>query len=135
MHSFWQRLNALFFYTLSYLGFLAFAAAGTTYLHQPDPRINLSLKKIMLCAASQFICFVHRHASCTHTPADAAAAAPHACLAPASDCTYAPPMHVDTRIRAVLAKPRGNAPVDRPCCNAGARFRVLAMIKPSFHCN
>ena len=51
MHSFWQRLNALFFYTLSYLGFLAFAAAGTTYFHQPDPRINLSLKKIMLYAA------------------------------------------------------------------------------------
>ena len=48
MHSFWQRLNAIFFYTLSCLGFLAFIAAGTTYWHQPDPRISLSLKKIML---------------------------------------------------------------------------------------
>ena len=28
MHSFWQRLNAIFFYTLSVLGFLAFLAAG-----------------------------------------------------------------------------------------------------------
>ena len=48
MHSFWQRLNAIFFYTLSVLGFLAFAAAGTTYWHTPDPRISLSLKKILL---------------------------------------------------------------------------------------
>ena len=47
--SFWQRLNALFFYALSVLGFLAFMAAGTTYWHQPDPRIQLSLKKQMLC--------------------------------------------------------------------------------------
>jgi len=45
MHSFWQRLNAIFFYTLSVLGFLAFMAAGTTYWHKPDPRISLSLKK------------------------------------------------------------------------------------------
>ena len=49
MHSFWQRLNSVFFYALSVLGFLAFAAAGTTYWHQADPRISLSLKKIMLC--------------------------------------------------------------------------------------
>ena len=50
MHSFWQRLNAIFFYTLSVLGFLAFMAAGTTYWHKPDPRISLSLKKQTLCA-------------------------------------------------------------------------------------
>lgn len=51
MHTFWQRLNAIFFYALSVLGFLAFIAAGTTYFHKPEPRINLSLKKIMLCAS------------------------------------------------------------------------------------
>jgi len=50
MHSFWQRLNAIFFYALSVLGFLAFAAAGTTYWHAADPRVSISLKKIMLCA-------------------------------------------------------------------------------------
>ena len=48
MHSFWQRLNAIFFYTLSVLGFLAFAAAGTTYWHAADPKISVSLKKLML---------------------------------------------------------------------------------------
>jgi len=48
MHSFWQRLNAIFFYTLSVLGFLAFAAAGTTYWHTAEPRVSLSLKKVML---------------------------------------------------------------------------------------
>lgn len=48
MHSFWQRLNAIFFYSLSVLGFLAFAAAGTTFWHESDPKINISLKKIML---------------------------------------------------------------------------------------
>lgn len=52
MHSFWQRLNAIFFFTLSVLGFLAFAAAGTTYWHTSDPKINLSLNKILLCAAA-----------------------------------------------------------------------------------
>ena len=52
MHSFWQRLNAIFFYTLSVLGFLAFAAAGSTYWHQNDVRVSLSLKKIMLYAPS-----------------------------------------------------------------------------------
>ena len=41
MHSFWQRLNAIFFYTLSVLGFLSFAAAGTTYGHAADPRASL----------------------------------------------------------------------------------------------
>jgi signal peptidase complex subunit 3 len=54
MHTFWQRLNAIFFYALSVLGFLAFIAAGTTYFHKPEPRINLSLKKIMLCATPLF---------------------------------------------------------------------------------
>jgi hypothetical protein len=48
MHSFWQRLNAVFFYALSVLGFLAFAAAGTTYWHKPTPSVSISLKKIML---------------------------------------------------------------------------------------
>ncbi len=48
MHSFWQRLNAIFFYTLSVLGFLAFAAAGTTYWHSAVPKVSVSLKKIML---------------------------------------------------------------------------------------
>ena len=48
MHSFWQRLNAIFFYALSVLGFLAFTAAGSTYFHEADPRISLSVKKIML---------------------------------------------------------------------------------------
>ena len=51
MHSFWQRLNAIFFYTLSVLGFLAFAAAGTTFWHTDDPKVSVSLKKIMLCVA------------------------------------------------------------------------------------
>ena len=50
MHSFWQRLNAIFFYTLSVLGFLAFMAAGTTHWHVAEPRVSISLKKIMLCA-------------------------------------------------------------------------------------
>jgi len=48
MHSFWQRLNALFFYALYVLGFLSFAAAAATYWHSPEPRVSLSLKKIML---------------------------------------------------------------------------------------
>ena len=48
MHSFWQRLNAIFFYTLYVLGFLAFAAAGTTYWHSAEPHVSVSLKKIML---------------------------------------------------------------------------------------
>ena len=50
MHSFWQRLNALFFYALSVLGFLSFMAAGTTYWHKSDPKIELNLAKISLCA-------------------------------------------------------------------------------------
>lgn len=48
MHNFWQRLNALFFYALSVLGFLSFAAAGTTYFHQDSPNVSISLKKILL---------------------------------------------------------------------------------------
>ena len=48
MHSFWQRLNAIFFYTLSVLGFLAFLAAGTTYWHTSDPKIELRLERIAL---------------------------------------------------------------------------------------
>jgi len=48
MHSFWQRLNAVFFYSLSMLGFLAFMAAGATYWHTAEPKINVSLKKIIL---------------------------------------------------------------------------------------
>ena len=38
MHTFWQRLNAIFFYALSVLGFLAFIAAGTTYFHKQPLR-------------------------------------------------------------------------------------------------
>ena len=48
MHSFWQRLNAIFFFTLSCLGFLSFLGAGMTYWHVSDPRIELSLEKIVL---------------------------------------------------------------------------------------
>jgi signal peptidase complex subunit 3 len=48
MHSFWQRLNAIFFYCLSLLGFLSFCAAGTTYWHVAEPQITLSLKKLSL---------------------------------------------------------------------------------------
>ena len=43
-----QRLNAIFFYTLSVLGFLAFLAAGTTYWHTSDPKIELRLERIAL---------------------------------------------------------------------------------------
>lgn len=46
--SFWQRLNALFFYTLSVLGFLAFMAAASTYFHKPEPVIELKLERILL---------------------------------------------------------------------------------------
>ena len=42
------EFHAIFFYTLSVLGFLAFAAAGTTYWHAADPKISVSLKKLML---------------------------------------------------------------------------------------
>lgn len=48
MHSFWQRLNALFFYALSVLGFLSFMGAGTTYWHVSNPKIELTLERIML---------------------------------------------------------------------------------------
>jgi hypothetical protein len=48
--SFWQRLNALFFYTLSVLGFLAFMAAVPTHFHQAEPKIELRLERILLCA-------------------------------------------------------------------------------------
>ena len=46
--SFWQRLNALFFYTLSCLGAFAFLAAATTYFHEAEPRVSLQLERIML---------------------------------------------------------------------------------------
>ncbi len=48
MHSFWQRLNAIFFYALSVLGFLSFAAAGTSYWHHSSPVVDLRLEKILL---------------------------------------------------------------------------------------
>ena len=48
MHSFWQRLNALFFYALSVLGFLSFMGAGTTYWHVSNPKIELTLERILL---------------------------------------------------------------------------------------
>lgn len=53
MHSFWQRLNAIFFYALSVLGFLSFMAAGTSYWHQSNPQVNINLERILLCAAAQ----------------------------------------------------------------------------------
>ena len=48
MHSFWQRLNAIFFFALSVLGFLSFLGAGMTYWHVSTPRIELTLEKILL---------------------------------------------------------------------------------------
>ena len=48
MHSFWQRLNAIFFFALSVLGFLSFLGAGMTYWHVSTPRIELTLEKIVL---------------------------------------------------------------------------------------
>ncbi len=48
MHSFWQRLNALFFFALSVLGFLSFSAAGTTYWHESNPQISLTAHKVVL---------------------------------------------------------------------------------------
>jgi hypothetical protein len=45
MHSFWQRLNAIFFFALSVLGFLSFLGAGMTYWHVSTPR---TLEKIVL---------------------------------------------------------------------------------------
>lgn len=48
MHSFWQRLNAIFFYALSVLGFLSFMAAGTSYWHQAKPQVNIGVEKILL---------------------------------------------------------------------------------------
>jgi len=48
MHSFWQRLNAIFFFALSVLGFLSFLGAGMTYWHVSKPRIELTLEKILL---------------------------------------------------------------------------------------
>ncbi|KAG8467418.1 hypothetical protein KFE25_000734 [Diacronema lutheri] len=52
MHTFWQRVNAIFFYALSVLGFLALLCAGTTYFHTAHPDVQLgldraSLRKIM----------------------------------------------------------------------------------------
>ena len=48
MHSYWQRLNALFFFALSVLGFLSFMAAGTTYWHSASPVVDLKLERILL---------------------------------------------------------------------------------------
>ena len=48
MHSFWQRLNAIFFFALSGLGFLSFIGAGMTYWHVSTPRIELTLEKIVM---------------------------------------------------------------------------------------
>ena len=48
MFSFWQRLNAIFFFALSVLGFLSFLGAGMTYWHVSSPRIELTLEKILL---------------------------------------------------------------------------------------
>mmetsp|Transcript_31340 Transcript_31340/g.68544 ORF Transcript_31340/g.68544 Transcript_31340/m.68544 type:complete len:171 (+) Transcript_31340:215-727(+) len=48
MHSFWQRLNAIFFFTLSVLGFLSFMAAVSTYWHNPTPVVDLKLQRITL---------------------------------------------------------------------------------------
>ena len=48
MHSFWQRLNAIFFFTLSVLGFLSFLGAGTTYWHVAHPTIDLTVQRVVL---------------------------------------------------------------------------------------
>jgi|EP00908_Phaeocystis_cordata_P012452 signal peptidase complex subunit 3 len=48
MHSFWQRLNAIFFFTLSALGFLSFLGAGTTYWHVAHPTIDLTVQRVVL---------------------------------------------------------------------------------------
>jgi signal peptidase complex subunit 3 len=48
MHSFWQRLNAIFFFTLSMLGFLAFLSAMVSYGHTPTPQVEMRLERILL---------------------------------------------------------------------------------------
>ena len=48
MFSFWQRLNAIFFFALSALGFLSFLGAGMAYWHVSSPRIELTLEKVLL---------------------------------------------------------------------------------------
>ena len=48
MHSFWQRLNTIFFFSLSTLGFFAFLAAGTTVYHEPRIAPSIDVKKIIL---------------------------------------------------------------------------------------
>lgn len=50
MHTFWQRVNAIFFYALSVLGFLALLCAGTTYFHTAHPDVQLGLDRASLCA-------------------------------------------------------------------------------------
>jgi hypothetical protein len=50
MHTFWQRVNAIFFYALSVLGFLALLCAGTTYFHAAHPEVELGLDRASLCA-------------------------------------------------------------------------------------
>lgn len=49
MHTFWQRVNAIFFYALSVLGFLALLCAGTTYFHTAHPDVQLGLDRASLC--------------------------------------------------------------------------------------
>ena len=79
MHSFWQRLNAIFFYTLSVLGFLAFMAAGTTHWHTAEPAVTVSLKKIMLCARATLFA---PNAARTRLGEPRLTASPYVCLVP-----------------------------------------------------
>lgn len=55
MHTFWQRVNAIFFYALSVLGFLALLCAGTTYFHTAHPDVQLGLDRASLCAHARAV--------------------------------------------------------------------------------
>ena len=88
MHSFWQRLNAIFFFALSVLGFLSFLGAGMTYWHVSTPRIELTLEKILLrkiygaghdqVGATSWINTLHHRSPASHLTPRASRLAPHA---------------------------------------------------------
>jgi hypothetical protein len=46
MHSFWSRLNAVIFFGLYVLGFLASLCAFSTYNHFPDPTAQLKVNTL-----------------------------------------------------------------------------------------
>ena len=48
MHTYFQRLNHVFFFSLSCLGAFAFLAAATTIGHHPQPVVKLDVPKVML---------------------------------------------------------------------------------------